>query len=83
MHEYSITSILSPFALHLSMSPPQELFLGDLGLPILCVGSVWLSWELMKDGEFGYNQSKNSHIRKRYSIAVNNVFYAPLKVMAT
>ncbi|KAB5579249.1 hypothetical protein PHYPO_G00192920 [Pangasianodon hypophthalmus] len=28
----------------------QELFLGDLGLPILCVGSVWLSWELMKDG---------------------------------
>ncbi|KAF7706469.1 N-acetyl-D-glucosamine kinase [Silurus meridionalis] len=28
----------------------QELFLGDLGLPILCVGSVWLSWELIKDG---------------------------------
>ncbi|KAM9431720.1 N-acetyl-D-glucosamine kinase [Clarias gariepinus] len=28
----------------------QELFLGDLGLPILCVGSVWLSWELLKDG---------------------------------
>uniref|UniRef100_A0A4W4F248 N-acetyl-D-glucosamine kinase n=1 Tax=Electrophorus electricus TaxID=8005 RepID=A0A4W4F248_ELEEL len=29
----------------------QELFSGYLGLPILCVGSVWGSWELMKDGE--------------------------------
>ncbi|XP_076843591.1 N-acetyl-D-glucosamine kinase [Brachyhypopomus gauderio] len=28
----------------------QELFSGSLGLPILCVGSVWGSWELMKDG---------------------------------
>ncbi|NP_001128696.1 N-acetylglucosamine kinase L homeolog [Xenopus laevis] len=26
------------------------LFQGDSGLPILCVGSVWKSWELMKDG---------------------------------
>ncbi|XP_066536897.1 N-acetyl-D-glucosamine kinase isoform X2 [Hoplias malabaricus] len=28
----------------------QDLFSGDLGLPILSVGSVWKSWELMKDG---------------------------------
>ncbi|XP_030636513.1 N-acetyl-D-glucosamine kinase [Chanos chanos] len=28
----------------------QSLFSGDLGLPILCVGSVWCSWELMKPG---------------------------------
>ncbi|XP_072542869.1 N-acetyl-D-glucosamine kinase [Salminus brasiliensis] len=28
----------------------QELFSGELGLPILCEGSVWKSWELMKDG---------------------------------
>ncbi|XP_007523734.1 N-acetyl-D-glucosamine kinase [Erinaceus europaeus] len=26
------------------------LFQGDTGLPILCVGSVWKSWELLKDG---------------------------------
>ncbi|XP_002938443.2 N-acetyl-D-glucosamine kinase [Xenopus tropicalis] len=26
------------------------LFEGALGLPIVCVGSVWNSWELMKDG---------------------------------
>nr|XP_055067787.1 N-acetyl-D-glucosamine kinase [Misgurnus anguillicaudatus] len=28
----------------------QDLFTGELGLPILCVGSVWHSWELMKSG---------------------------------
>ncbi|XP_060239438.1 N-acetyl-D-glucosamine kinase isoform X4 [Meriones unguiculatus] len=26
------------------------LFQGKLGLPILCVGSVWKSWELLKEG---------------------------------
>ncbi|XP_055981456.1 N-acetyl-D-glucosamine kinase [Sorex fumeus] len=26
------------------------LFQGELGLPILCVGSVWKSWELLKEG---------------------------------
>ncbi|MEE6521176.1 hypothetical protein FKM82_019254 [Ascaphus truei] len=29
----------------------QILFQGDLGLPILSVGSVWNSWEFMKQGE--------------------------------
>ncbi|KAK2914176.1 hypothetical protein QQF64_029945 [Cirrhinus molitorella] len=28
----------------------QDLFSGELGLPVLCVGSVWHSWELMKSG---------------------------------
>lgn len=28
----------------------QDLFSGELGLPILCVGSVWRSWELMMSG---------------------------------
>uniref|UniRef100_A0A672G9H3 N-acetyl-D-glucosamine kinase n=1 Tax=Salarias fasciatus TaxID=181472 RepID=A0A672G9H3_SALFA len=29
---------------------------GDLGLPILCVGSVWKSWELLKPGRFVLNE---------------------------
>lgn len=29
----------------------QVLFQGEMGLPILCVGSVWKSWELLKKGE--------------------------------
>nr|XP_061816141.1 N-acetyl-D-glucosamine kinase-like isoform X1 [Nerophis lumbriciformis] len=28
----------------------EPLLTGDLGLPILCVGSVWKSWELLKAG---------------------------------
>ncbi|XP_027410741.1 N-acetyl-D-glucosamine kinase isoform X2 [Bos indicus x Bos taurus] len=28
----------------------QVLFQGEMGLPILCVGSVWKSWELLKEG---------------------------------
>ncbi|XP_057712251.1 N-acetyl-D-glucosamine kinase isoform X2 [Corythoichthys intestinalis] len=28
----------------------EPLLCGDLGLPILCVGSVWKSWELLKPG---------------------------------
>ncbi|XP_056100378.1 N-acetyl-D-glucosamine kinase isoform X2 [Rhinichthys klamathensis goyatoka] len=28
----------------------QDLFSGEPGLPVLCVGSVWCSWELMKSG---------------------------------
>ncbi|XP_036407450.1 N-acetyl-D-glucosamine kinase [Megalops cyprinoides] len=28
----------------------QALFLGERGLPVLCVGSVWKSWELLKPG---------------------------------
>ncbi|KAM7366117.1 hypothetical protein PAMP_015585 [Pampus punctatissimus] len=28
----------------------EPLLSGDLGLPILCVGSVWKSWELLKPG---------------------------------
>ncbi|TRY92035.1 hypothetical protein DNTS_033837 [Danionella cerebrum] len=28
----------------------QDLFSGNLGLPVLCVGSVWQSWDLMKSG---------------------------------
>uniref|UniRef100_A0AAQ4PDV5 N-acetyl-D-glucosamine kinase n=1 Tax=Gasterosteus aculeatus aculeatus TaxID=481459 RepID=A0AAQ4PDV5_GASAC len=28
----------------------QPLFCGDLGLRVLCVGSVWKSWELLKSG---------------------------------
>lgn len=31
----------------------QVLFQGEMGLPILCVGSVWKSWELLKKGEPG------------------------------
>ena len=30
----------------------QVLFQGEIGLPILCVGSVWKSWELLKEGEY-------------------------------
>ncbi|XP_057164992.1 N-acetyl-D-glucosamine kinase isoform X2 [Ursus arctos] len=29
------------------------LFQGEMGLPILCVGSVWKSWELLREGEPG------------------------------
>lgn len=32
----------------------QVLFQGELGLPILCVGSVWKSWELLKEGKSGW-----------------------------
>ncbi|XP_078260228.1 N-acetyl-D-glucosamine kinase [Rhinoraja longicauda] len=28
----------------------KELFNGDHGLPIVCVGAVWSSWDLLKDG---------------------------------
>ncbi|XP_057414672.1 N-acetyl-D-glucosamine kinase [Balaenoptera acutorostrata] len=28
----------------------RVLFQGEIGLPILCVGSVWKSWELLKEG---------------------------------
>ncbi|XP_052538323.1 N-acetyl-D-glucosamine kinase isoform X2 [Tympanuchus pallidicinctus] len=28
----------------------ESLFRGELGLPIVCVGSVWKSWELMREG---------------------------------
>ncbi|XP_026856353.1 N-acetyl-D-glucosamine kinase [Electrophorus electricus] len=49
----------------------QELFSGYLGLPILCVGSVWGSWELMKDGFTQVlsevNRSEYSHFKK-YSL---------------
>lgn len=31
-------------------SVQEPLLSGDLGLPILCVGSVWKSWEFMKPG---------------------------------
>ncbi|XP_038601281.1 N-acetyl-D-glucosamine kinase [Tachyglossus aculeatus] len=31
----------------------RVLFQGSLGLPVLCVGSVWNSWELMKEGFIG------------------------------
>lgn len=31
----------------------QVLFQGEMGLPILCVGSVWKSWELLREGEPG------------------------------
>ncbi|KAF4089124.1 hypothetical protein AMELA_G00062940 [Ameiurus melas] len=50
---YAFTQAGKVLAQHIVAVLPkvhQELFLGDLGLPILCVGSVWLSWELMKDG---------------------------------
>lgn len=30
------------------------MFQGKLGLPILCVGSVWKSWELLKEGKTGW-----------------------------
>lgn len=33
------------------LSTLQSLFLGELGLPIVCVGSVWNSWEKMQAGE--------------------------------
>uniref|UniRef100_A0A8C6X9Z9 Uncharacterized protein n=1 Tax=Naja naja TaxID=35670 RepID=A0A8C6X9Z9_NAJNA len=29
----------------------QILLQGDLGLPVVCVGSVWKSWEMMREGE--------------------------------
>uniref|UniRef100_W5KPL7 N-acetyl-D-glucosamine kinase n=1 Tax=Astyanax mexicanus TaxID=7994 RepID=W5KPL7_ASTMX len=48
----------------------QELFSGELGLPILCVGSVWKSWELLKDGftqVLSQNQAHYSHFHK-YSL---------------
>lgn len=49
----------------------QDLFRGELGLPVLCVGSVWRSWELMKSGftqVLSQAQSHDySHFRK-YSL---------------
>lgn len=29
---------------------PQELYMGENGLQIVCAGSVWKSWELLKPG---------------------------------
>lgn len=34
----------------------QSLFQGRLGLPVVCVGSVWNSWELMEKGQYPRNQ---------------------------
>ncbi|KAL7880367.1 hypothetical protein SRHO_G00026210 [Serrasalmus rhombeus] len=48
----------------------QELFSGELGVPILCEGSVWKSWELMKDGftqVLSQAQAAHSHFQK-YSL---------------
>uniref|UniRef100_A0A3P8Y2U4 N-acetyl-D-glucosamine kinase n=1 Tax=Esox lucius TaxID=8010 RepID=A0A3P8Y2U4_ESOLU len=52
------TVILLPFSTSLSPSCPslsfsplhQSLLSDEQGLPILCVGSVWKSWELLKPG---------------------------------
>lgn len=49
-------TVIEPFSLlfliicHCHLSFIQDLFSGELGLPVLCVGSVWRSWELMKPG---------------------------------
>lgn len=51
----------------------QHLFSGELGLPILCVGSVWRSWELMMSGfSQGISQAQSNgygHFRK-YSLLI-------------
>ncbi|TSL41004.1 N-acetyl-D-glucosamine kinase [Bagarius yarrelli] len=72
--QYAFTQAGKVLAQHVVAVLPkvhQELFTCDLGLPILCVGSVWLSWELMKDGFTQVlsqaKQSGYSHFQK-YSL---------------
>ncbi|XP_061665037.1 N-acetyl-D-glucosamine kinase [Syngnathoides biaculeatus] len=42
--------VLARHVLAVLPAAPEALLRGDLGLPILCVGSVWKSWELLKAG---------------------------------
>lgn len=41
----------------------QVLFQGEMGLPILCVGSVWKSWDLLKEGEPGVGKGGEARDR--------------------
>lgn len=52
----------------------QSLLSNDLGLPILCEGSVWKSWELLKAGQCPSNQKK----KWKHSTVPLNLF--PLSV---
>ncbi len=54
-YKRSLHEFLAIFSSSLSWQP---LLSGDLGLPILCVGSVWKSWELMKPGQCPPKQRK-------------------------
>ncbi|XP_049641039.1 N-acetyl-D-glucosamine kinase isoform X2 [Suncus etruscus] len=46
----------------------QVLFQGELGLPILCVGSVWKSWELLKEGFLSaLTQGRESQAQNSFS----------------
>uniref|UniRef100_A0A8B9JMZ1 N-acetylglucosamine kinase n=1 Tax=Astyanax mexicanus TaxID=7994 RepID=A0A8B9JMZ1_ASTMX len=67
---YVFTQAGKVLAQHIVAVLPKELFSGELGLPILCVGSVWKSWELLKDGftqVLSQNQAHYSHFHK-YSL---------------
>ncbi|XP_069055223.1 N-acetyl-D-glucosamine kinase [Lepisosteus oculatus] len=46
----------------------ESLFRGDRGLPILCVGSVWKSWELLKPGFTEVLEGVASQSFSRYSL---------------
>ncbi|KAF3697631.1 N-acetyl-D-glucosamine kinase [Channa argus] len=51
--QYAFTQAGRALAKHVEAVLPaaqEPLLSGDLGLPILCVGSVWKSWELLKPG---------------------------------
>uniref|UniRef100_UPI003AADB692 N-acetyl-D-glucosamine kinase n=1 Tax=Centroberyx gerrardi TaxID=166262 RepID=UPI003AADB692 len=51
--QYVFTQAGKALAKHVEAVLPraqESLLAGDLGLPILCVGSVWKSWELLKPG---------------------------------
>ncbi|KAJ8268843.1 hypothetical protein COCON_G00114500 [Conger conger] len=43
-------AVLAQHVLAVLPKAHQDLFLGERGLPILCVGSVWRSWDLLKPG---------------------------------
>ncbi|KAI3376541.1 hypothetical protein L3Q82_016991 [Scortum barcoo] len=53
LSQYVFTQAGRVLAKHVEAVLPaaqEPLLSGDLGLPILCVGSVWKSWELLKPG---------------------------------
>lgn len=54
----------------------ESLFQGKLGLPIVCVGSVWNSWDMMKNGFIGVLSQAHS---KRLSPAFSRFSLLKLK----
>ena len=64
----------------------QELLDSPRGLPVVCVGSVWLSWEYLKPGfveelqKVGSRLQKLSLLRLTTSVATGSVYLAAKKM---